>query len=110
MFGNLKHLLVQRKIELLDDPTLLRQLRVLEERKAPNGSVSIEPSHAQKDDVAVAVALAALDLSRRPPKREPYVEVIPVAPAYESSISRPRPESSFSRSRFLERGWIRISD
>jgi phage terminase large subunit-like protein len=108
IFGNLKHLLVQRRIELLDDPTLLRQLRVLEERKAPNGRVDIEPSHGLKDDLAVAVALAALELSRRPPKREPIVEVIPVAPTYQSSIAMPRQESSFSRSRHLERGWIRI--
>jgi phage terminase large subunit-like protein len=110
LFGNLKHLLVQRKIELLDDPTLLRQLRALEERKEASGNIKIQASYGQKDDVAVAVALAALELSRRPPKREPFVEFIRVAPSYQSSIARPRPESSFSRSRFLERGWIRISD
>ncbi len=33
LFGNLRALLTQRKIELLDEPTLLRQLRALEECK-----------------------------------------------------------------------------
>jgi hypothetical protein len=82
--------------------------RILEQRKARNGSVDIHLSYAQKDDAAVAVALAAHELSRWPSKREPIVEVIPVAPPYQSSIAIPRQESSFSRSRFLERRWIRI--
>jgi phage terminase large subunit-like protein len=109
LFGNLKHLLVQRKIELLEDPALLQQLRALEERKRSDGNIDIRPRYGQKDDLAVAVALAALDLSKRPPKREPWVEVIPIASPYQSAIAMPRQESSFSRSRHLERGWIRIS-
>jgi len=64
LFGNLKHALVQRKIELLDDPVLLHQLRALEEHAAAGGNVDIRPSYNQKDDVAITVALAAAELSR----------------------------------------------
>ncbi len=65
LFGNLKHLLVQRKIELLEEPELLRQLRALEEHNAPSGNVDIRPAYGQKDDLAVAVALGAFELSSR---------------------------------------------
>ena len=97
LFGNLRHLLVGRKIELLDDPTLLRQLRALEERAERNGNIDIRPSHSQKDDVAVAVALAAAELGKRPRHREPFAKVLSLFP-YRSSFDRG------------ERGWIPISD
>jgi hypothetical protein len=46
-----------RKIELLDDAVLLRQLRNLREGKSPRGQIDVRPSSG-KDDTAVAVALA----------------------------------------------------
>jgi phage terminase large subunit-like protein len=95
LFGNLRHLLVQRKIELLDEPVLLRELRTLEERHTPNGNIDIRPSHSQKDDVAVAVALGAFELTKRRPPREPWVEV----------ISIPLPQSALGGS--LGGGWFR---
>jgi len=64
LFGNLKHLLVQRGIELLDEPVLLHQLRTLEEHSTASGNVDIRPGYNQKDDVAVTVALAAAELSQ----------------------------------------------
>jgi hypothetical protein len=75
--SNLRHLLVQRKIELLDQPVLLRQLRPLEERKTPNSNIDIRPSYSQKDDVAVAVALAAFELTKQLPPLEPWAEFNP---------------------------------
>ncbi len=98
LFGNLRHLLVQRKIELLDVPVLLRHLRGLEERHTPSGNLDIRPSYGQKDDVAVAVALGAFELTKRPTQREPWVEVIPIRPHYQSSLGGSH-----------ERGWTRIS-
>jgi phage terminase large subunit-like protein len=62
LFGNLRHLLVQRRIQLLDKPVLLGQLHALEERRTRNGIIDIRPSYSQKDDVAVAVALGAFQL------------------------------------------------
>ena len=59
IFANLRHLLVQRRIELLDDPELLNQLRCLEERKKDGGSIDIRSSNQMRDDLAVVVALAA---------------------------------------------------
>ena len=97
LFGNLRHLLVQRNIELLDEPVLLRELRALEERRTPNGNTDIRPSYSQKDDVAVAVALGAFELAKRRPPREPWVEV----------ISIPRCPSALSYQGSQERGWFR---
>jgi hypothetical protein len=68
LFGNLKHLLVQHQIELLDKPILLGQLRALEEHRTPNGNIDTRPSYGQKDDVAVAVALGAFELAERLPQ------------------------------------------
>ena len=85
LFGNLKYLMPQRKIELLDEPMLLRQLRSLEECNERNGNVDIRPSHSQKDDLAVAVALAAFELSGQRPPREPWVAVIPIR-SYRGSL------------------------
>jgi hypothetical protein len=99
LFGNLRHLLVQRKIELLDNPILLRQLRALEERHTPNGNIDVRPSNSQKDDVAVAVALGAFELAKRQRHREPWVEV----------FSIPLRQSSLGSRGSSERGWTRIS-
>jgi len=63
LFGNLKHLLIDRKIQILDKPELLRQLRSLEERKTNRGNVEICSAYGIKDDLAVTVALVAFQLS-----------------------------------------------
>jgi len=96
LFGNLRHLLVQRKIELLDEPVLLRQLRALEERQTPNGNTDIRPSYSQKDDVAVAVALGAFELAKRLSPKKPWVEVFTI----------PLRQSALGGS--LGDGWLRI--
>jgi hypothetical protein len=100
LFGTLRHLLVQRKIEILDDKTLLKQLRALEERSSPNGSIDIRPAYGQKDDVAVAVALAASELAKRPPKREPHFEVLSI-PRHGGPSFGPRQEPG---------GWTPVGD
>jgi hypothetical protein len=92
-------LLVQRKIELLDGPVFLRQLRALEERRMSNGNIYIRPSYNQKDDLGVAVALGAFELAKRLPPRDHIVEVILAGGPY---------QSSFARQKQLERGWFRI--
>ena len=67
IFGNLKHLLNQRRIELPDDIELLKQFRSLDEKKTNRGQVDVRPSGKGRDDLAVAVALAAYQLVERPP-------------------------------------------
>jgi hypothetical protein len=64
LFVNLKHLLHQRKIHLLDKPELLRQLRALEEHSTPRGNIDVRPAYRCKDDLAVAVAVVAYQLSK----------------------------------------------
>jgi hypothetical protein len=67
LFGNLRQLIIQRKIAILDDPGLLHQLRSLEEVRAANGNIDIRPARSAKDDLAIAVALAASELSEAVP-------------------------------------------
>ena len=101
LFGNLRHLLVQRQIELLDVPVLSQQLRALEERHKANGDLEIRPSHSQKDDVAVAMALGAFELAKQHPQQEPWAEFIPI----------PRCKGSLGYQGSLEGGgWTRIND
>jgi hypothetical protein len=65
LFSNMKHLLAQRRIELLDDPELLRQLGNLRQEKTERGLIDVRPSPGVNDDLAVAVALAASELCRQ---------------------------------------------
>ena len=64
LFNNLKHLIQQERIELLDEPKLLRQLRSLEEHICGDGNIDVRPDSGQKDDVAIVVALSAFELSQ----------------------------------------------
>jgi hypothetical protein len=57
LFTNLKYYLGERKLELLDDPKLLGQLRSLRQEQRPGGHVDVRPSSGN-DDSAVALALA----------------------------------------------------
>jgi hypothetical protein len=61
----LYQLIAQRKIALGDNPEMLEQLRGLKEITAPNGNVDVRPARSSKDDMAIAVALAASELSER---------------------------------------------
>ena len=54
--------MIQQKIELLDDPNSLGQLRSLEEHKTSSGNLEICTPHGTKDDLAVAIALGAFKL------------------------------------------------
>ena len=72
IFANLRHLLSQRKIELLDNAELLRQLRGLQEHRNDRGQVDIRPAAGCKDDLAVAVALGASELTKQPAGPPPF--------------------------------------
>jgi hypothetical protein len=63
LFNNLRHLIEQQRIELLDHPELLRQLRSLEEHRGSDGNIDIRPDHG-KDDLTVVIALCAFELSQ----------------------------------------------
>jgi hypothetical protein len=63
LFGNLRQLIGQQKIAIVDEPELLRQLRSLEEVRTSSGQIDICAPRG-KDDLAIAVALAAFELSR----------------------------------------------
>jgi phage terminase large subunit-like protein len=83
IFSQVKHLLVQGKIEIPDDIELLRELRNLREEKTPRGQIDIRPTTGN-DDTAVALALAVNEaITQESPL--PF-EVVPVnfAPSSES--------------------------
>ena len=83
LFTNLKYYLGERKLELLDDPKLLGQLRSLRQEQRPGGHVDVRPSSG-KDDSAVALALA-LNKAINQEKALPFDVVFPDL--------RPSPES-----------------
>lgn len=58
IFGSLEMLVKQRRIRLLDDPTLYQQLVQLEKRKTPNGTIQISAPPGKHDDGPAVVALA----------------------------------------------------
>ena len=66
IFGNLRQLIAQQKISFVDEPELLRQLRSLDEIRTTNGNIDIRPPSSSKDDMAIAVAVGAFELSRVP--------------------------------------------
>jgi hypothetical protein len=71
LFSNLKHLLAQRRIELLDDPELLRQLGNLRQEKTERGLIDVRPCPGVNDDLTVAVALGASELCKQVPDPMP---------------------------------------
>ncbi len=66
IFAHLRYLLSQRRVELLDSPELLHQLRTLQEHRTDRGHIDIRPAGGGKDDLAIVVALAASELSQEP--------------------------------------------
>jgi hypothetical protein len=64
LFNNLRHVIEQQRIELLDDPELLRQLRSLEVHRSADGNIDVRPADGQKDDLAVVLALCVFELSQ----------------------------------------------
>ena len=64
IFANMKQLLLSQKIELLDDPELIRQFRRLREQKTARGQIDVRPIGDARDDLAIAVALAARELTK----------------------------------------------
>lgn len=57
IFGNLKHLIIQRKAQFLDNPEGLDQFRSLEERAMDGGRTDIQPPYKMRDDLAVVAAM-----------------------------------------------------
>ena len=80
IFANMKQLLLSNKLELLDDPELLRQLRHLREQKTARGQIDVQTTGGGRDDLAIAVALAARELTGQEPRIDPVqrgiVEVV----------------------------------
>jgi hypothetical protein len=72
LFNNLKHLLTQRQIELLDQPELLRQLRALEESRAHDGGIDVQAGYGN-DDLACVLGLCAFELSQNQPLPSPII-------------------------------------
>ncbi len=58
IFGSLEMLVKQRRIRLLDDPTLYQQLVQLEKRRTPNGTIQISAPAGKHDDGPAVLALA----------------------------------------------------
>jgi hypothetical protein len=66
IFGNLKYLLINRLIELLDHREFLEQLWNLEERSKDRGRIDIQPARKMRDDLPIVVGLCACEMAKRP--------------------------------------------
>ncbi len=58
IYGSLEMLVKQRRIRLLDDPTLYQQLVQLEKRRTPNGTIQISAPPGKHDDGPAVLAIA----------------------------------------------------
>lgn len=77
IYGNLQQLLNQKRLKLLDHPETLRELRVIERRNMPGGSVKIGSPRGEHDDMATVVALAANEAVWMLPPPDPQVKKEP---------------------------------
>lgn len=59
MYANLQSLLRQKRLHLLDHPEALRELRMIEKRNMPGGTIKIGGARGEHDDLATVVTLAA---------------------------------------------------
>jgi hypothetical protein len=59
IYGNLKQLVLQGRISLLDHENATHQLKALQKRLSDTGSVAIAAPNNQRDDLATVVALLA---------------------------------------------------
>ncbi len=80
IYGNLRQLITQLRIRIVDEPELLRQLRCLEQIIAPNGNIDIRPPRSSKDDMAIAAALGAFELSQVPERSSFSLGIVEYAP------------------------------
>jgi hypothetical protein len=77
IFGSLEMLVKQRRIRLLDDPSLYQQLVQLEKRKTPNGTIQISAPPGKHDDGPAVLALAVYQATWMLPVTKPKVERTP---------------------------------
>lgn len=68
LYGNLQQLFLQKKIRLVDDYELIRELKSLERTLTSGGSISISAPSGQHDDMATVVVIAAAQAMWDQPK------------------------------------------
>ena len=66
IFGNLKYLLLNDMIEMLDHREFLDQLLNLEERAMDGGRIDVRPAGTMRDDLAVVVGLCCSEMTKQP--------------------------------------------
>lgn len=59
LYGNLQQLFLQKKIKLVDDYELIRELKSLERTLTSGGAISISAPSGQHDDLATVVVIGA---------------------------------------------------
>lgn len=77
IYGNLQQVLNQKRLHLLDHPETVRELRMIERRNMPGGTVKIGSPRGEHDDMATVVALAAHQATWLMPTPEPQVKPEP---------------------------------
>ncbi len=77
IWGNFQQLLNQRRLLLLDEPDTLAELKSIERKLAPGGTVQIAAPDGMHDDMATVVALMAFKAVWLLPAAEPLIEKEP---------------------------------
>jgi hypothetical protein len=70
IYGNLRHLLNQGSLSLLDDQETINELKSIEKRLSQAGTVQISAPEGMHDDMATVVAIAAHEAVWLLPKKE----------------------------------------
>ena len=70
LYGNLQQLFLQKKIRLVDDYELIRELKSLERTLTSGGAMSVNAPAGQHDDLATVVTIAAAQAMWDTPKDE----------------------------------------
>lgn len=70
IYGNLQALLNQGRLRLLDDAETLNELKMIEKKLSPGGSVQIQAPDGKHDDMATVIAIAAKEAVWLMPKEE----------------------------------------
>lgn len=70
LYGNLQQLFLQKKIKLVDDYELIRELKSLERTLTSGGAMSVNAPAGQHDDLATVVVIAAAQAMWDTPREE----------------------------------------
>jgi hypothetical protein len=99
--AELEPLFAEGRIDLLDHPQLVKELKCLERRLRTGGRVFVDHPHGGHDDHATALALAAMECRQAPTSTVTAMEMLSFGHEEESDDVEPSFDRSAHRSKML---------